>query len=411
MSGPLLSIGVSLALGLLIGMQRERTDSAIAGIRTFPLMTLFGTLCTFLSQEFGGWIVAAGLLALGALVISGSVAKHRGGDIDAGLTTEIAAVLLFAVGALVPLHLSAGVVVAGIVVLLLHLKEPLHRMVANFGERDVRAVMQFVLISLVILPILPNQEYGPFQVLNPFKIWLMVVLIVGISLCGYVAFKLVGARTGALIGGVLGGLISSTATTVSFARSSKAPEARPGVFATVIVVASTIVFARVLVLIAAAASSQFPQLAPPLFAMLGAMVVIALVSWFWSRKEKASPPEPENPAELKPALIFGALYAGVLLAVEAARHWFGQAGVYTVAVISGLTDMDAITLSMSQLAARGEVNAPTAWRAILIASLSNIAFKTILVATLGTRGLLWRVAIMFAAAAAAGGAILALWPW
>jgi uncharacterized membrane protein (DUF4010 family) len=240
----------------------------------------------------------------------------------------------------------------------------------------------------------------------------MVVLIVGLSLSGYVAFKLVGPKAGALIGGLLGGLISSTATTVSFARSSKAaPDLRPAVFATVIIIASMVAFVRVLVLIGATASHQFSKLAPPLFVMLGAMLVISFVAWFTSRKEQTSPPEPENPAELKPALIFGALYAGVLLAVEAASHWFGQAGVYTVSIISGLTDMDAITLSMSQLAGRGDVDPPTAWRAILLASMSNIVFKAGVVASLGSRALLWRVGAMFAAALAAGGAILALWPW
>jgi len=402
-------LGVALALGLLVGMQRERTEGSVAGVRTFPLIAMFGTICARLSVDYGGWIVASGLIALAGFVIAANFARFRTGELDPGTTTEMATVVLYAVGALAVLDLSAAVIVGGVVALLLHHKPGMHRLVAAIGDRDIRAIMQFVLISLVILPVLPNRTFGPYDVLNPFKIWLMVVLIVGLSLCGYVAFKFVGGRGGALIGGVLGGMISSTATTASFSRLSKSSGEQAPLFAAVIGVASTVVFARVLVLIAATASAAFPGLAPPIAVMLGAMLLLSVVIYFMTRHRTMKPPEPDNPAELKPALIFGALYALVILIVEIARAQFGAAGLYTVAVISGLTDMDAITLSTSQLVANGQLDSATGWRAILLASLSNIFFKGTMVAALGSRRLFAWVGSLFAMALVAGGVILWLW--
>jgi uncharacterized membrane protein (DUF4010 family) len=391
-------------------MQRERTEPSVAGVRTFPLITMFGTVCARLSAEYGGWIVAAGLVALAALIVAANVAKLRAGDIDPGATTEVATVLLYAVGALTVLDLSAAVIVGGVVALLLHHKAGMHRIVGAIGDRDIRAIMQFVLISLVILPVLPNRTFGPYDVLNPFKIWLMVVLIVGISLSGYIAFKLMGGRAGALVGGLLGGVVSSTATTASYARLSRSGRDEAPLFAAVILVASTVVFARVLILIAVAASPAFANLATPIGVMLGAMLALSAAIYLTTRRQSMKPPEPENPAELKPALIFGALYAAVLVLVKIARDHFGSAGLYTVAAISGLTDMDAITLSTSQLVAGGQLEAAAGWRAILLASLSNIVFKTAMVAVLGTRRLLAWVGSLFAIAVVAGAAILRFWP-
>ncbi len=407
---PFQHLAVALALGLLVGMQRERSEHRFAGVRTFPLITMLGTVCALLAPTFGGWMLAVGLLAIAALVVVANLARQRTGELDIGATTEVSALLLYAVGALVVVNTSAAVLVCGVVALLLHLKPQLHRLVAAIGERELKAIMQFVLVSLVILPVLPNAAYGPYGVLNPFKIWLMVVLIVAINLSAYVVFKLLGGRKGTLVGGVLGGLVSSTAATVSFARASRSGGQSTALFATVIVLASTVVFARVLGLIAAVAAPAFPHLAPPLAAMFGAMCVLALALFFFNRKKQMQASEPENPADLKSALVFGVIYAGVLLLVASARDRFGEAGLYTVAVLSGLADMDAITLSTSQLAATGQLETGSAWRAILTAALSNIVFKTALVAALGSRRLLLVIAGIFALALAAGGAILWLWP-
>lgn len=175
-------LGIALGLGLLIGLQRERSGSVLAGFRTFPLIALLGALAGLVSGEFGGWIIGAAFLVLGAFITMGNLETK---EEEPGITTEVAMGVMFLLGAYL-MHgtISAAVIVGGVVAILLHLKPQMHSVARRLGDKDLHAIMQFVLITLIILPILPNQAYGPFKVLNPFKIWLMVVLIVGISLGG-----------------------------------------------------------------------------------------------------------------------------------------------------------------------------------------------------------------------------------
>jgi uncharacterized membrane protein (DUF4010 family) len=404
-------LAVSFGLGLLLGLEREQRGSSIAGIRTFPIVSLFGTVCAQVGQTLGGWIVAVGLIALAAIVVCANFAQIKKGTIDPGMTTEVAVLLLYVIGALIVVgYLTAAVVIAGAMAVLLHSKRPLHNFARAVGERDMRAIMQFVLLSLVILPILPSEDYGPFGVWNPFKLWLMVVLIVGISLGGYVAYKFLGTRAGSLLGGIIGGLVSSTATTVSYSRRTVPEAALAPLSAFVIMTASCISIVRVLVEVAAVAPAQFMEIALPLTGMLVFCFLITVALFFPSRKQGIRMPEQKNPAELKPALVFGGLYALVLLAVAVAKQYFGSAGLYVVAVISGLTDLDAITLSTGQLAGSKKIDTSTAWRVILIAVMSNFLFKFGIVAALGSAGLTQRIGCAFAVALAAGGAILLLWP-
>jgi uncharacterized membrane protein (DUF4010 family) len=404
-------LAVSLGLGLLLGLERERRGASIAGIRTFPIISLFGTVCAQVGQVFGGWVVAAGLLALTAVIVPANFIQLRKGNIDPGTTTEAAALLLYVVGALIAIgYFAAALVIAGVLAVLLHSKRPLHNFARAVGERDMRAMMLFVLLSLVILPILPNKDFGPYGAWNPFKLWLMVVLIVGISLGGYIAYKLFGARAGALLGGVIGGLVSSTATTVSYARRTGSDAALVSLSAFVIMTASCISIVRVLVEVAAVAPLRFGEMVWPLAAMLGVSALIALALYFPSRRQAAKMPEQKNPAELKPALLFGLLYALVLLAVDVAKQHFGSAGLYLVAIISGLTDLDAITLSTAQLADSKKIETKLAWQVILIAVLSNLLFKFGIVAALGSANLAKRVGLAFAAAIVAGLGIILLWP-
>lgn len=404
-------LAVSFGLGLLLGLERERRGPSIAGIRTFPLISLFGTVCAQLGEAFGGWIVAAGLLALAAVIVPANFVQVKKGIVDPGTTTEIAALLLYVVGALIAIgYLAAALVIAGAMAVLLHSKRPLHNFARAVGERDMRAMMLFVLLSLVILPVLPNKDFGPYAVWNPFKLWLMVVLIVGISLGGYIAYKLFGARAGALLGGIIGGMVSSTATTVSYARRTGSEAALASLSAFVIMTASCVSIVRVLVEIAAVAPRRFGEMAWPLVAMLVVCILIALALYFPSRRQTAKMPEQKNPAELKPAFLFGALYALVLLAVAVAKQYFGSAGLYLVAIISGLTDLDAITLSTGQLADSNKIEARIAWQVILTAVLSNLLFKFGIVAALGSANLRKKVAWSFAGALVAGIGIILFWP-
>lgn len=403
---------VSLGLGLLLGLERERSESTIAGIRTFPFIALLGTVCAQLSTATTPWVLAAGLLAVTAIVIFANYTKIRNGDTDAGTTTEFAALLLYAVGAYIVLgSIGPALVLGGIMVILLHLKEPMHRAVTAMGPHDMRAIMQLVLISIIILPVLPNAAYGPYGVWNPFKIWLMVVFIVGISLSGYVLYKLFGAKAGVLLGGIIGGLVSSTATTVSFARRCAADANLAPLGAFIIMLASCISLVRVLIEVAVVAPGILQALAAPLGIMLGACLLIAGALYFISRRHPGEMAEQKNPAEFKSALFFGLLYALVIYGVAEAKARFGEAGLYAISAISGLTDMDAITLSTAQMAASGSITTRLAWHAILIAAMANFVFKLGTVAVLGSRALLLRTAVAFSLALAAGTALLLLWPW
>ncbi len=404
-------IAIALGVGLLVGIQRERKASAIAGVRTFPLITLLGTFSGILADAFNGWILAAGLLALSVMLLVGNLAQFRAEKIDPGLTTEMAGLVMFGVGAaLVKGYTAPAIAVSGVVAVLLHWKQPLQKFVVKISESDFKAVIQLVLIGLIILPMLPNQTYGWYNVLNPYNIWLMVVLISGISLLAYVAYKLLGARVGAILGGVLGGLISSTATTVSVSQQTKAQSDAAPMASLVILIASTVVFGRVLLEIGVVAPEFLPIAAAPLGIIMALMGLLCVICLPRVGQNLIDSPTHNNPAQLKAALIFGGLYAIVLLAVAAAKAHFGTGGMYLVAVLSGLTDMDAITLSTAELVKTGRVSTDTGWRVILLAALSNLVFKGGVVALLGGRRLLISIAILFSIALTGGGLLLVLWP-
>jgi uncharacterized membrane protein (DUF4010 family) len=293
------------------------------------------------------------------------------------------------------------------------MKDRLHGLAGRIGERDFQAIARFILLSLVILPVLPDRAYGPYSVLNPFEIWLMVVLIVGLNLVGYLAFRFWGERRGALVGGVLGGLVSSTATTAGYSRRTRTDPDLLSVAAVVIAVANAVVYARILAEIALVAPGFLATAAGPFAAMLALLVALSAVLWARrtpSTRPEADPRPPDNPSELRAALFFGLLYAVVLLAVAWAKEHFGSGGLYAVALISGLTDVDAITLSTAQLVEAGRVAAGEGWRVILVASLSNFVFKAGIVAILGRGRLLGRIALVFGAALVAGVVILMVWP-
>lgn len=404
-------LGVAAGLGLLVGLQREWTAPHVAGLRTFALITVFGTLIGLFAGPAGDWLISAGLIVVAAMIIVGTFVKFGDGKQEPGLTTQAAALVMYLVGVAIALdRMNLGIIVGGGTAVLLHWKKPLHAVVQRIGETDIHAIIQLVLIALVILPILPNKSYGPYGVLNPFEIWLIVVLIVGISLSGFIGSKFLGARAGTLLGGVLGGVISSTATTVSYAhRARRTPEVAPTA-TLVIMIASTIVFGRVLFEIAIVAPHILPDVGPPLAVMTGWMTLIAGVLFFFRRGQAEPVPLDDDPSELKAAIVFGLLYAAVLFAVAAAREHFGNEALYLVAALSGLTDMDAITLSTAQMINKQRLDVDTGWRMILIGALFNLIFKAGAVAVLGHRQLLARVSLAFGVALAGGILLLACWP-
>ncbi|SHE71146.1 Uncharacterized membrane protein, DUF4010 family [Microbulbifer donghaiensis] len=406
------ALTIALGLGLLIGLQRERTADRLGGIRTYPLIAIFGALTARISELHDTyWIMAAGLLCMTVLIVIGNLERLRGEQESSGITTEVSALLMYLLGAFLVLgEKSVAVAVGGTVAVLLHLKPSMHKFAQRLPEQDLRAIMQFALISLIILPVLPNRTFGPYDVLNPFKIWLLVVLIVGIGLGGYGAYKLVGARAGTLLSGLIGGLISSTATTVSYARRARVERSVAGIAALVILIASTSMFIRMFVEISVVAPRILPQLLPPLITLLLVSALTCAIGYRFFEHRRNEMPEQSNPAELMPALVFAALYAVILVAIAAAREYFGNRGIYVVALISGFTDVDAITLSTANLAGNGVLPPPTAWRAMVIATLANMLFKAGVAGVLGGRTLLRHLAILFAVPLVAGIAVVAFWP-
>ncbi len=404
-------LGLSLLLGLLVGLQRERTAAGMPGMRTFPMITVFGTVCAMLGDRYGGWVVAAGLLAVLVTLTFPSLARLRRSEPDPGITTDVAALLMFAVGALlVVAPLSLPVAIGGGVAVLLQFKPELHRFAGKLGDHDLRAIMQFVIITCIILPVLPDQTYGPFNVLNPRQTWLMVVLIVGMSLGGYIAYKFVGRSARILLGGILGGAISSTATTVSYSRQTRSEPMGAHSAAIIIMIASTIVFIRVLIELAVVAPEALPTATPPIVVLMLLTMLPALIVWYRVRRQPAEMPAQKNPTQLKSAMFFAIMYAVVLLALAAVKQYAGANALYAVAFLSGLTDMDAITLSTAHMIQADRWFAADAWRLLIVAALANLIFKAGVVALLGHRRLLLHIAIMFSVPVVGAVLLLALWP-
>lgn len=407
----ILQLALSVGLGLLVGLQREWAAAPFAGIRTFALITLLGTVAAQLAEPLGPWIVVAGLVLVGTLMIVTWYVRARETEPDPGHTTVAAALLMYLVGAaLVTLGPGIAVALGASVAVLLHFKEPLHRFVKRMGAGDLRAIMQLSIIALVVLPALPDRTYGPYAVLNPFQIWLMVVLICGISVAGYVAYRIWGARAGAVLAGFLGGLISSTATTVSYASRARRDPNSAERGALIIVLASAVVFPRVIFELMLVAPGVLVQVVPPLLVILGAMSILSVVLYRMGRSDQTGLEVDEDPTNLRAAIAFGLLYAAVLFAVAVVRHRFDGRGLFIVAGLSGLTDMDAITLSTARLIQEGRLEAEIGWRMILVGAMSNLAFKAAVVATLGGRRLLKRVGTAFGIAIAVGIGVALFWP-
>jgi uncharacterized membrane protein (DUF4010 family) len=404
-------LGIGIGLGLLVGLQRESVSSRLAGVRTFPLVTVLGSVCGLLSQSQGGWVIAAGLVALAAIIMMGKVAEFKEGPADPGLTTEISLLLMYVVGAYLTIgYKEVAIALGGAVAVLLQFKGLLHGMVSRLGDNDLKAIMQLALISLVILPVLPNHAFGPYTVLNPRQIWWMVVLIVGISLVGYVAYKFFGSSAGVFWGGIFGGIISSTATTLSCSRRTEEVPGTERLSAITIMIASTILFFRLLVIIGAIAPAFLPSAGPPLLLLLALLCAVSLFLWDRGRDKTTLMPAPGNPSNLRPAIMFAFIYGVTLLCVAAAKEHFGSTGMYTVAALSGLTDLDAITVSVSQLVGAGRLAAAHGWKLIVLATMANFVFKGGLIFVVGSRRLFKRVALPFSLAIITGMALIYFWP-
>jgi uncharacterized membrane protein (DUF4010 family) len=273
---------------------------------------------------------------------------------------------------------------------LLSLKVQTHTFARRIDSEDVYATLKFAVITVIVLPLLPTEGYGPppFDVLVPYNVWLMVVLISGISFLGYVLIQVVGPRRGVGLTGLLGGLASSTAVTLSVAERSRDSRGLDQAFAMAVMLAWAIMFVRVIVEVAVV---HPPLLLTVWIPITGVFIASLLYCGYLYRAQPTEaqdePPTVRNPFRLVPAITFGVLYAVILVASNGAQSYFGDAGVYLSSVVAGLADVDAITLSMARLHESGDVSARTATRAILIGGAANTVLKGIIVAVTGTQAL------------------------
>lgn len=389
----------SLAIGLLIGLERERRPSSKAGLRTFALVALMGTLAAMLSSKIGSpWLLITGFCVVGVMIIAAYFTSPTEEN-DPGTTTVAALLLCYALGALIWYgQTTLAVMLAIITTTLLYFKPELSGITKRLTRRDLVSILQFLVLTFVILPILPNQNYGPYDTLNPHQIWMMVVLISGLSLAGYVALHWTSQRYGAPLLGLLGGLVSSTATTLVYARHGKISEVMARVSAVVILLSSQVVLMRLTVLSAVVSPNLLAKLLPVMG--LGLLFGLAVTLFDWRKLHTSSDlpmPKTSNPTEILTALSFGLLYAVVLFFSAWISDIAGSGGLYVVALISGLTDVDAITLSSLRLFDLNKLSDDQAVIAISLAFLSNMIFKFGLVVFIGGTTLAKHVATGFLA--------------
>ena len=466
----IVSLGLALGVGLLVGFERERQPDTVAGVRTFGLAGFLGGLAALATpRDAWPWMLAVVASFAGIAGVAGGVARflrHAAGEAsgramsrDIGLTTAFALVATVLLGGYAVLgDRTLTIVAAGVLFLLLYIRDPLHAMIRRLGHEDVRAIATFVLIALVILPVLPDEEIGPLGAINPRKAWLLVVLVVSMSLAGYIAQKMLGTRAGVLATGFLGGLVSSTAATVGASRMARRDgDARAATV--VVLLACSVLPARLMVLLGVTSPAALSALWPWLAGMAAATIVGGLLVLRGGEEGRAahasaaaatptatptttptatptttpamptsptatpadgtantstehSTPNPSttprNPTELRSALAFAGVFVVIRFLTKAALSYAGAAAFLLVAAISGITDMDAIAMSAANEVSSGDLAPELAARAILVAIAVNTVFKLGVTRFAGTPALLRKTlpAMALAAAIAVVGAVV-----
>lgn len=369
----------ALAIGLLIGLERERNPTAKAGLRTFTLVALTGAVTAMLAEAFTApALIGVGLGAIAFAIIAAYYHHHeKFHEQDPGTTTIVAVIVCYLLAVMVMSgYARLSVILAIAVTTLLYFKSELSGVAHGLERRDHISILQFAVVTFVVLPLLPDSGFGPFAVFNPRQIWLMVVLISGVSLAGYVALRVVGRAHGPLLLGLFGGLVSSTATTLSFSRYARHQSGTASLSATVIIAANLVLLLRLAVLVAVVAPDVLAVIAPILgIALATGFAVYAITQRRHLDESELSLPQISNPSELRTALGFAALYAVVLLLAAWLADLAGSKGVYAVALISGLTDVDAITLSGLRLYGLGTVSVIQTANIIILAISANVMFK------------------------------------
>jgi uncharacterized membrane protein (DUF4010 family) len=406
-------LAVALGIGLIVGLERgwktrdQHGGQRLAGLRTFAVTSLCGGVLAALSLPDRFVVLAAGTLVVGALIVGGylvSVREQR----DFGMTTELALLTTFGLGAVAVLGAPFVAVAAGVVMaLLLGFKTEMHAVIERLERHELLATLQLLALAAVLLPLLPNRDLGPWQAVNPRVVGMLVLLIAGLSYVGYFGVRVLGARLGLALTALFGGLSSSTAVTVAYARRARSEPGHAALLGAGIALAAATMVPRLVIEIGAVNRALLLDLWPTFAALT--VVPLAAVG-FLQRTSRGNPParvELRNPLQLSAALGFGVVLVVLFIVAEGLRQALGDAGAYAVAAIAGVVDVDAVSLAMAESAARGTLDSAIAARAVALAALVNTAAKAVLAASLGGAPML-RTASLVLGAALASGAVTAL---
>ncbi len=371
---------VATGIGLLIGLEREhaaliKKEQTFAGIRTFVLLTLTGFTAAVLHILLSPWIAAGILLAVIVLTaISYWITANKG---DIGSTSELAAMLAVVLGALSFLgYIELSLMITVIILVLLSSKLSLMKVIGQISQEEIYALIRFVVVALLIFPFLPNKNYGPYDVINPHDIGLVIILTSGVGFLGYVLMRILGATKGVLLTGIIGGLVSSTMVTWVFSKKSKEPGALNALYTSAILAACSIMVVRVFLWVFLFNKNLLAKLALPLGILF--MTAAAATIYFYIRDKKENATESKlplgKPLDMTNAVLFGALYVAILLVISYANDYLGNKGIFITSGIAGLSDVDAITISISKMSVV-TISPQIAQNAILIATLANTIAK------------------------------------
>lgn len=410
---------IALLMGALVGIEREKHKNndhpgSFAGVRTYILFAQLGAVSAWLSVYLQTpWLFITALAAVAVIVLSSYYLENKAKPVALGLTSELSAITVCLLGGAVIFGFAEiAVSLAILTSAILAFREPLHGLVSKIGAEDLYSALKLLIASFIVLPLLPDEAVDPWQALNPYKLWLLVILISALSLVGYISVRFLGSVKGTMITALTGGLVSSTAVTLSFARSSK-QETDSGAasrLAAGILVSWLVMFGRVLLIVTAVSVPLMQQLLWPLLglALLTALFAIAFfLAGHRLQSVSAADVPVNNPFSLWSAIQFALLFALVLLMVKLVEHYAPGQGLYWLAGFAGLTDVDAISLSLADYAGRSQ-SVGMAATAIGIAILSNSLVKTAMVWVVGSRILAWRVSAATAALSLVGGLLLGL---
>ena len=401
---------VALAIGLLVGLERgwqtrdAEDNRRAAGFRTFALSGLLGGVTGLVALKTSaaviGWVFLGYMGAFAAFHWLEARSEGR-----ASVTSVVAGMLTFLLGTMAVVgDLQLAIACAVGMTVLLALREPLHRWINSLSWQEIRAVLTLLAMSFLLLPLLPNRPIDPWSAINPHRIWLFAIMIATISFAGYVAVKALGNRLGVFMAAGAGGLASSTATTLALARLAREHPSSSGLLSAGILVASGVMMLRTGAIALALNGALFSPLLPALLTAAAVLGIGAAVLWFRSVQQETPDLQIANPLEIGTAIKLAALLAAVMLAAELVRRIFGGIGVLVVAALSGVADVDAVTISMARMAG-GDVDPNTAAHAIMIAIAVNTVSKTIVAGSVGNRKIGFLVGGISAAALAAGLAV------